>query len=350
MSSLITDSSLHKQSAMPKTTYRDSSIKMGMVRSQVETYRDEGIRYVVDILDDSRQYPVTCSIVTRFGGPFNYEEWSDLVWDLGGNNSTKDYSFRPGDVVLIAFINGVRTDGVILGCLKHPTRKARIPADKSIAYASEFNGIETIINKDGEYKQTFRGVPTNLLKLTGQVSGDKIPQPTYDEAIGTSYMTWTKDGSFTLSDNAKTDPQTIKVDKPGGKIVITSGKTIFTIDKATESYSITNKKTTINSVDEFNLTTKKTVIKSQELFDMEAADIKTKGKWAQTGNMKITGNIEQAGNTKIAGNLETSGITKLAGGSFPLIYDILLVIGSGNLGAPVISTVTMLKTTMTKAT
>ena len=353
-SKTILDSSLHQSCLTIPPSYRDPYIRTGVVRRQLAYTSNIGetsTRYSVDVNNHGKEIPVTCSIMSRFGGPFNYEEWSDLVWDGGKDkNSASNYIFRAGDVVLVALINGQPNDGVILGCLKHPARKEKIARDKSTAYISEFNGIETSINKDGEFKQVFKGTPTNLSKLTGPCSGTKIPEPIYDEKISGSYYSWSKDGSYMLSDNAKENPQIVKIDKPNGKITITSGKTILTIDKKEESYSIINKKTTVASADQFTLTTKKTTINSKDLFELQATDVKVKGKVEQTGDVKVIGDIKQTGNTEIMGDFKTQGMTKLAGGANALVYDILLISGSGNLGCPVISTAIMLKTVMTKAT
>jgi hypothetical protein len=153
-----------------------------------------------------------------------------------------------------------------------------------------------------------------------------------------------------VSDNAKDGVQSILLDKSSGKLVVVSGNTSLTIDKKEESYTIVNKKMTINSADEWNLNTKKTVIKSTNLIQAEAKDIKTTGKWAQSGDMSIKGNIKQTGNSEITGDFKNTGQALLAGGKYPLIYDIVLIIGIGNAGAPVVSVPTVLKTAMTKAT
>ena len=62
-----------------------------------------------------------------------------------------------------------------------------------------------------------------------------------------------KTGSWEVTDNAIFKSQSIKIDKPDGKIIITSGNTILTIDKYRESYDIVNKKTTFASTKEFNI-------------------------------------------------------------------------------------------------
>ena len=220
----------------------------------------------------------------------------------------------------------------------------------SVRYVSEFNGIETAINASGERRVTFKGQPTNLDKLKDAPSGAGIPAPTYDDKVGSSYYEFDKTGSWYLNDNHKEGLQSIKVDKPNGKIEIISGKTSLVISKKEETYTYTQKKVTFNTADEWNLNTKKTNILSADLINAKAAKITTEGAWAQKGNMDMTGNIKQTGNTDIKGNLTNTGTAFLAGGQFPLIYDIILTIGIGNLGAPVISSHVFLKTTMTKAT
>ena len=83
---------------------------------------------------------------------------------------------------------------------------------------------------------------------------------------------------------------------------------------------------------------------------MKTGLFKTKGNWEESGDKAITGSIAQTGNCDITGNFSTTGETLLAGGANPLVYDIILTIGIGNLGAPVISSNIFLKTVQTKAT
>jgi len=336
---------------------KDYTIRMGMIQKSHYSEARRETTYTVEVVDERGQSPINCSRMYKFGGVYNYEEFtrqSNPVLD--GAASAGSYMYRPGDVVLVACLNGDSREGVILGSFIHPARKQSISEEDGIAYKSEFNGIETLINKDGEYVQTFKGIPTNIDVLNEEASGSPLPEAEYNQEVGSSYYKWDKTGSWELSDNSNENPQSIKIDKPNGKIIITSGKTVLTIDKQEESYSITNKKTTFSSEEEFGIQTKKTSIESQDLFDLKAKDIKTDGKWDQKGNMKIQGDIQQTGNTQVTGNvtvgggLTAAGECKLGGGGNPLIYDIILIMGTGNLGAPVISTATVLKTALTKAT
>jgi hypothetical protein len=348
---------------------KDCAIRVGVVREEVFLKDIKETRYIVEVWDSGNTVIVTCIRSSRFGGIYNYEEFSNRGFTASDNKSSTVRALISGEHVLVAYLNGDSREGVIVGSFGHEGRNEAIkskfgPAPQNnieflnrdpdfspTKYASEFNGVETLINSRGEYRFTFKGQPTNLDKLKEATKGAPIEAPKYDDKIGSSYYEFDKTGSYFLTDNSKdVGPQSIKLDKPNGKIIITSGKTTLTIDKKEESYTIVNKKVTFNTADEWNLNTKKTVIKSSDLIQAEAKDIKTKGKWAQAGDMAISGNIKQTGNTEIAGNIKNTGQALLAGGSYPLVYDIILTIGIGNAGAPVVSTSILAKTTMTKAT
>ncbi len=360
---IVKDSSVWQDTQAHSSVFnQDMGIKIGMVRENFLIENEDGsieTRYMVEVHGGRKgSFPVKCIRGTRFGGVYNYEEYTHRGFDAGQDSSSYGvFAIRPGDMVVVAFFHGDSREGVILTHVNHTGRKEKIEQSQGefgVEYYSEFNGIETVINSDGEYTQTFKGQPTNLDQLKEAPTGSAIPVAEYDSEVGTSFYKWDKTGSFELSDNASSDLQSIKIDKPGGTTTITSGKTTLTIDKNAESYNIVNKKTTFTSADEFNIITKKMDVQAQELFNMKATDIKTDGKWDQKGDMKILGNITQTGNQNITGNitainLTTSGPALISGGQYPLIYDIVLIMGTGNLGAPVISTPTMLKTVLTKA-
>lgn len=347
---IVDDSSFHKD---PNAMIgKDYSIRVGMVREHVYLNGPEQTRYIVEVWKNNRLFPMTCIRTTKFGGLFNYEEYSHRGFKAGEDNAgLGNFTVVPGDMVVVAAADGESREGIILGAINHFGRDEILPSTGEQAYISEFNGIQTIINKDGEYRRMFKGVPTNLDHLEHAPTGEPYSMPEYDLDVGFSYYEFDKTGSYLLTDNANDElAQYIKVDKPNGKIEIVSGKTSLVIDKNEESYTITNKKVTFEATDEWNLKTKKTNIDSSEVVNVKAADINTEGKWVQKGNMTITGDIEQTGNTDVVGDFSTTGMTELAGGENALVYDIILTIGTGNLGAPVISNHTFLKTVKTKAT
>ncbi len=328
----------------------DCSLKIGIVRDIIEITGPD-IAYIVEVWLGGKYTPIQCTRSTRFGGAYNYEEFTYRGMepdDSDGSDGLFDY--KKGDAVLVAYLYGDSREGIIISGINHPARPRIFDIDSDVVYESEFNGVNKSITKGGEYTVTYRGLQTNIAELESPVTGEPIPAPEYDTEVGSSFYKFDSTGSYIVSDAATEDPQSILIDKANGKIVITSGKTILTIDKTEESYSIINKITTFDSADEFNVNTKKTTIKSTDLISMKAKDIETTGTLTQTGDTEILGNMRQTGNTDIAGNFSTTGKTDLAGGANPLIYEIVLIKGRGNKGAPVISTATVLKTSLTKAT
>jgi hypothetical protein len=343
---IVKDSSIwNDQDSFSLENSKDSSVKIGIVR-EVVFLNEKDIAYIVEVWLGSRYTPVQCVRTSRFGGLYNYEEFTYRGFTPGDSNAADGLlDYKSGDVVLIAYMGGDSREGVIITSFNHPGRSRNFSPDDGIQYASEFNGVEKTINKDGEYKVTFKGAPTNAGDLDAPVSGDPLPAPEYGDAGG-SYYSFNVDGSYEVTDN---NEQFIYIDKKGEQIIIGSGSTSLIIDKNEESYKIKNKKTDFDSTDEFKVKSKKADFDNSKLFKVKAKDIKTKGKWDQKGDVKITGITQNIGNVNVVGGLTVSGPVALAGGANPLIYDIILTKGTGNLGAPVISNLTILKTALTKA-
>lgn len=347
---IIDDSSRHKN--QDSLISKDYSIKVGTVRQHVYLAATNQTRYIVEVKKNGKLIPMTCIRTSRFGGLYNFEEFNLRGFNAGSDNTGYgNFPIIPGDMVIVAAAEGNAREGIILSCLNHFGRDEELDHNGDIAFINEFNGIHESINKDGEYKKIFKGIPTNISKLEEAPTGKKYPKAEYDTTIGSSYYEFDKTGSFTISDNSKSGIQSIKLDKPNGKIHIVSGETSLVIDKNAKSYTITNDLTSFNSSSSFSIKTKATTIDSSDSISAKSTKITTEGKWSQKGDITIEGKIDQKGNNTITGDLKTDGgIVSLAGGANPLIYDIVLTIGVGNLGAPVISNNVVLKTVKTKAT
>lgn len=304
---IINDSSVHKN---PNAMIgKDYSIRIGIVREHMYLASSNQTRYIVEVWKNNKLFPLTCTRTSRFGGLYNYEEYNLRGFKAGESNSgLGNFTVVPGDMVIVAAADGDAREGFILGSISHFGRDEMLPANGDVAFINEFNGIQTMINKSGEYRRTFKGQPTNLAKLSEAPNGEQYPLPEYDNNVGFSYYEFDKTGSYLLTDNSSdSNPQSIKVDKPNGKIQIISGKTSLTIDKNAQSYTIENKTVTFNTTDAWNLNTKLTNIKSDNV-NVKATKISTEGKWTQKGNVAVTGNAE------VIGNLKSSGKTDLAGG------------------------------------
>lgn len=347
---IIKDSSIYRdQDAFQGWHRQNLQLNIGQV-SKVERIEEEDITktvYVVDVYDSTNILPIRCVRMSKFGGVYNFEEVTYRPFNGDGDvASDGPYDIKAGDIVVVGYLAGDDREGIILGCIRHPAREEEINqlGEDGIAYISVFNGIQTTIDKDGQFKQEFLGQPTNLSKLEDAPNGQVPEPPMYDEEVGTSYYMWDKTGSYILSDNAKEKPMTMKFDKPGGIWTLDIGETNITIDKNNDSISIKNVDTTWASDTSWSLTTTDMNVEASSSINAKAANINTEGELSQKGNVKVDGNQETTGDFK------NDGQALIAGGANPLIYDIVLTIGTGNLGAPVISNHVFLKTVKTKAT
>ena len=255
----------------------DMAIRVGTVQRIVSNENNDENRYVVEVEDDGQRKVILCIRgFSKFGGRFNFEEYLSQGYTRTKADNPSvgiDRSILAGDMAIIAYVNGDAREGIILGFINHPGRNEAILQDglttkaegivdvnvtggnseETPTYISEFNGVETVINRLGEYKVTFKGQPTNLKQLADPVTGKAIVDPVYETVKGSSYFQFEQDGSYTLSDNNGENEQKLKIDKTNKKIVLTGGKTILEIDTASEKYSITNKITDIKSATQFDI-------------------------------------------------------------------------------------------------
>jgi hypothetical protein len=244
MSDRVQDSSIYLDPKTFKVIHsQENRLFIGIVMEvrNVETTKE--LRYMVEVHYKTDPIILPCRMLRQFGGVYNYEDYVMRGYDhAADSNGQNGITAVAGDVVLVGLIGGNGREGVILGSMTHPARKSFLDAAKGPQYKSEFNGIETSINEDGEWTLTFKGQPTNLDKLK-DVPDKVIPAPEYDTDIGSSYMKWDKTGSFTLSDEATDGDKVQKlfIDKKNGTIDVLSGKVRLHISKSDQTVRWTNK-------------------------------------------------------------------------------------------------------------
>jgi len=283
MDYIVRDSSLLPDMASVEVVYgSDSSIRTGIVREE-HILKDGSIVYTVEVLVDGKQVPVSCVVMTKFGGAHNFEEKTLRPWLNGfpsgalSTASADKYKARSGDVVLVAYLNGQSREGVILGCISHPARKRKLKG-KKIEYLSEFNGLETSITDNGSYKVTFKGyAATNDLALKVPPSGSDIPPPVYDIAAGGSYYGFNNTGSFIASDGS----QFIKVYKNAtkGSIIIKSGSSLIELggNRINGSLSVKSSKVVVEAENTVS-------IKAKKNLSLQSLKTSVKGEQIAIGN------------------------------------------------------------------
>lgn len=223
----VRDSSMNIDSSSSMDSVSSpATIRQGIVREKF-IGKDKKTHYVVEVNVAGTIVPVNCSVMVRFGGPYNFEEVSYRPYRISGINPPIDplpykaYDVRAGDVVVVGFFDNSTRAGVIFGCLQHPAHNQDIDSKKT-GYINTYNSIETKITDDGEYRVTFKGKLLNPLDI--HIPGTPILPPQYDPIQGGTYFSLSSDGSFTIDDNVM---QSLKIDKTGKSTTITSGKTVL---------------------------------------------------------------------------------------------------------------------------
>ena len=200
----------------------ENTIRLGIIR-EVYVDKTKRTKYTVEVHKNSRTYGMACVLMTRFGGIHNYEEYSVRPWTTkavsAGEKGTGDASLRSGDTVVVACLNGTAREGIILGGYGHPGRPEKLQ-EQGIAYASAFQGLETSITDEGNYRVTYNGKPINTEKLDALNAGKEQPEPSYESSTSGSYFEFDEKGSYTIAD---LNGQIIKMKKQTGNIVIVSG-------------------------------------------------------------------------------------------------------------------------------
>lgn len=235
---------------------KDPFLRIGIVKKVYREERTSDIKYLVEVQDRNDSIEVNARLLRRFGGVFNYEDVVDHGYKFDDKpDPTRAFEAKAGDAVLVAFLNGEAREAVILGGLIHPARKSTLDITKGPQYLSEFNGVETSINENGEYKLTFKAIPTNIAKLDEKPQA-KLPAPTYDDKIGGSFFHFDKTGSIELNDKDQNGFQNLRVDKPNGTITINSGKIKMVMTKKDERVDLKCKVLDVISDDKISGKTK----------------------------------------------------------------------------------------------
>ena len=176
---------------------------------------------VVESRHDGSSSTVTytrCQVLDMFGASNNFSHFT-----LQPATKNDDGFYENGAKVTILSLNSNPTAGnaVIVGGLPY---SYTVSADNGQFWGWQFNGVNQLVNKDGEYILTFN-TPIDQ-------DGNKAD----DKAAGT-VIKIAKDGSLKISDN---EGQFWSIDRVNKVSSWGNGNEIITIDKANKSVSITS--------------------------------------------------------------------------------------------------------------
>lgn len=277
-----------KSSDLSLVNQTDSKLYIGVVRSTFNDKETNELRYLVEVRHTTDVILTSCRMLRQFGGVYNYEDYVLQDYNFSsGKSGQNGLAAKAGDIVVVGSFAGQTREGVILGGITHPARKTFLDVTKGPQYRSEFNGIETHINEDGEYKLTFRGLPTNIADLK-KTPDATIAAPTYDTKVGTSYLQFDKKGNFIVSDKAESDLQRLFIDKENGEVYLDSGKISLKFTKKTETVHLQTKITNIDTTESITVNTKATTYNSSNSFTLNTLTTKVDSTASITVSTAIT--------------------------------------------------------------
>ena len=255
---IVKDSSIWQSGSTHEAIHRkDPYIRIGIIKKVFREERTSDLKYLVEVQDKSDSIEVNARMMRKFGGVYNYEDYIYHGYKYDDKpDPVRAFDAKAGDAVVVAFMNGEAREAIILGSLIHSARDSKVDITKGPQYISEFNGVETTINETGEYKLTFKAVPTNIKDLDN-IPSKKIPAAKYDEKVGGSFFHMDKTGSLELNDKeSEKGIQNMRIDKPKGTITINSGKIKLEMTKEKELVTLKCKVLEITSDDKITGKTK----------------------------------------------------------------------------------------------
>jgi phage gp45-like len=254
---IVRDSSIWRDmESFEAADRQNNAVMLGLVRSGNFNEETQEIFYVVEVQSEGDKMLVPCRPMVNIGGIFNYEEYTLQTYEYTSQRGgASAFETKAGDTVLVTFLNGDPREGVILGGLHHPGRPRQLQLEDGSQYKRVINGVEHSINDSGEYTVTFRGVPTNIDILSEKPTNETIPEPEYDEEVGSTFFKFDAEGGFTLSDNATEDSQSLHINKAEGVTTLTSGSIVLTMSKQDESTSLVTSTLNINAEDSVTINT-----------------------------------------------------------------------------------------------
>jgi hypothetical protein len=214
-------------------------------------YRDDYPNFTVyDVLvinaDNSTSLLRGCRIAQpSFGGGINnFFEVTQTDPDFAKIVENKgDWTLMQGHFVIVGFVNGNMSDGVILGTLPHPSDVAknhRPKKDDGVHTEGEIQGLNFKVDKDGAFTLTFQGPKEEDPKKEGKHKREEFKGEEKDQKSSL------KDSSKQADFVGKDAPTTLKIDKNGNVTIENNAKQRVHVDREKKTIRIDNDQTYIN--------------------------------------------------------------------------------------------------------
>jgi hypothetical protein len=313
-------------------TYKNFALRAGIVIRSYNVEDDSNIsklvpEYDVVVIEQDGNRAVTpityknCIAASSFGSIADFFEARLRTQDRVKNKNTKgrDFAGQDGALVLLLCLDGSSEKGIIIGGLPHPDRKSKLKGKGKIL-AGEFNGISVSVSDDGSANLTFKGATDN--------EGNPL-----DKEQGDTSFDIEKDGSVQFKHKGATQ----RIEKGGNFLLNNTGSTLIESKKATtvktdDALSTVSKKDTSMKMDKFVLEAQGSASMKAQSFDISGqSKIDLKSQMVSiTGESQIKA---QAAQITLEGQVFLGGP-----GGQPLVIPTTQFVGTGNYGAPVLST------------
>ena len=311
-------------------TYKSTALRVGVVIDSYVVGSPKNLsglatEYDVSCMEQNENRGTTtttyknCMLASGLGSIADFFEKTLRVRE---KRTDKGEATRPNDqngsLALILCLDGIVDRAVVIACFPHPDRKTTLTTEDP-RLEGEYNGINIKVESDGSTTLTFRGATDNYGKVKDSTQGNTV-------------VSIEKDGSF----QTKHKTITQRLDK-NGKASLTADDDISNTTKknfnatATEGINLTAKKDLVTSSDKLTMTAQgsaniqcqSATIKADSAITLNGSEFKVEA--ASMANIK-------------AASIVLDGIVSLGGqGGQPVLLMSTVIIGTGNLGLPVVS-------------
>lgn len=320
--------------------FGNTSLRVGLVLEKLEEDDEKNIsklgpEYNVMTIEQDQQNGSSTSIykncinIDAFGGVADYFQFTHrAAKDPKKAKKKGSLKEETGSIVLLLCLDGNSEKAIILKSIHNPKKNKVLTKDKGHHLEGEFNGVNWQVDKDGALKITFKSATED----------DGTPK---DDEAGGTFVEINKQGSVDIN-TGEDDKNYIRMDKPNSDIGL----------KADHHIGLTAKENIgFNAGKDLNMTVGKDLIAAAEgkaaVTVKSSMDVEAKGPFtlkAQTMQVESKALIQMKAQSLFQVEAGSSAIikaTQVLLGPSPaqpalLAYD-LITLGTGNLGAPVIS-------------
>lgn len=271
-----------------------------------------------------------CLSTDGFGGIADFFEYklrpTEKAFDKKESDKkvSHDFTKQNGSTVLILCLDGFSEKAIIIGGIPNLTtenpRKTTLTKDNELHLEGEYNGVNWQVNKDGEFTLTFRS------------KTDNDGKPADDKAGGTHFQI-NKKGSVDINTNLEGDDETyMRMDKENKDVGLKAGANIGLTAKKNIGF---NAEANIKGAAKANVefaAEGSAKYSSKSAFDiMSDASLTVK---AASVIVQSDGDFLVESSTAL---IDAPKVQLGASGT-PALVQTTQFIGTGNLGAPVLST------------